>query len=133
MNAIMSIKVTDKSKIFEVKANLEGAMNGAAVSGKVDAHFDITKNSLSRNCETTIAVNWSGGGSIKNPNKDWHIDTLKQAAAAFPDLVAMTPQRVYAILTKYQHLETFQRVQNKFSLLDYENVSFDIQALVASH
>jgi hypothetical protein len=73
----------------------------------LQSHFEMDKQNITRDTETTIAVNWSGGGSIKNPGDDWSIATLKRTAAAFPDLVAITPQRTYAILTKYTALESF--------------------------
>ncbi|KAK4205404.1 hypothetical protein QBC40DRAFT_320121 [Triangularia verruculosa] len=99
LNAVISMKVHDKSKIFEIKAGLEAEMSTPTVSGSIKADFAMEKNKLSKETETTISVNWSGGGSIKDPTKDWTIQTLKEAAAAFPDLVAVTPQRTYAILT----------------------------------
>jgi hypothetical protein len=46
---------------------------------------------------------------------------MTKAASAFPEMVAMTPQRTYAILTKYSALESFQRQIERYSLLDYEN------------
>ena len=48
---------------------------------------------------------------------------MTKAAAAFPDLVAMTPQRTYAILTKSSAPESFQRQIENYTLLDYENAS----------
>ena len=65
-NATVSIKVTDISKIFEIKANLKAEVKGA-VSAKINAQGDIDKKSTEKSTETTIAVNWSGGGSIKDP------------------------------------------------------------------
>ena len=100
--------VRDKSNIFRIKAGLEAELSTPGISGKVTANLDLDKTTLNRETETTITVNWSGGGSIKDPTKDWGIGTLKQAAAAFPELVAITPQRTYAILTKYTSLTSFQ-------------------------
>jgi len=39
------------------------------------------------------AVNWSGGGQIKEIDAVWDIDSLTTAASNFPELCAMTPQR----------------------------------------
>lgn len=94
------MKVSDKSKIFEIKASLEAQVSLAAVKGKVSGKFEMEKDSLSKSTETTVAVNWSGGGSIKDPEEAWTITSIQRAAAAFPDLVAICPQRTYAILTK---------------------------------
>lgn len=123
LNAIVSMKVTDKAKIFEIKADLEAKVKTGALDVKAKAHFDMTKDSINKNTETTIAVNWSGGGSIKEPSEAWTIESMTNAAAQFPDLVAMTPQRTYAILTKYTALESFQRQIENYSILDYENAS----------
>lgn len=117
------MKVTDKSKIFEIKADLEVKAGIGKVNVEGHAHADVTKDSLSKNTETTIAVNWSGGGSIKEPSEPWTMESMTKVAAAFPDLVAMTPQRTYAILTKYTALESFQRQIEDYSILDYENAS----------
>ena len=133
MNAILSIKVLDKSKIFQVKASIEAELTTPSIAGKVTANVDLDKASLSKETETTLAVNWSGGGSIKNPGEDWSIDTLKMAAAAFPDLVAITPQRTYAILTRYTALESFHRQQTNFHPLDYENAGIYTGALLDAY
>ncbi|KAJ5946379.1 hypothetical protein N7454_003218 [Penicillium verhagenii] len=121
LNAIISMKIADKSKVFEIKAHLEAELTTPSVSGAVSGEFEKAKKESTKNTETTIAVNWSGGGRIKDPTEDWSIASLKKAAAAFPDLVAITPQRTYAILTKYTALESFHLQTKDFSPLDYEN------------
>ena len=133
MNAILSIKVLDKSKIFQIKASVEAELTTPAIAGKVEAKVDMQKDSLNKETETTLAVNWSGGGSIKNAGEDWTIETLKMAAAAFPDLVAVTPQRTYAILTRYTALESFHRQQTNFKPLDYENAGIYTGALLDAY
>lgn len=133
LNAILSVKVLDKSKIFQVKASIEAEMTTPSIAGKVEVKADIEKSNLSKETETTIAVNWSGGGSIKNPSEDWSIDSLKKAAAAFPDLVAITPQRTNAILTKYTSLDSFHRQQTNFKPLDYENAGIYTGALLDAY
>jgi hypothetical protein len=120
----------NKAKIFEIKAGLEAEMNTPSVSGEIKGDFEMAKNNSNSETETTIAVNWSGGGSIKDPSDDWDISTLKKAAAAFPDLVAITPQRTYAILTKYTALASFHEQNQKFSPLDYENAGIYTGALL---
>ena len=95
---------------------------------KGDVNIEKSKNS--KETETTITVNWSGGGSIKDPTEDWSIASIKKAAAAFPELVAITPQRTYAILTKYTALESFHRQASRFSLLDYENAGIYTNSLL---
>jgi hypothetical protein len=116
------MKVSDKSKITEIKAGLEAEITTATgTSIGVSGKFEMDKKNITQDTETTIAVNWSGGGSIKDPSDEWTINTLKKTAAAFPDLVAITPQRTYAILTRYTALESFHRQMQKCKPLDYEN------------
>lgn len=108
-------------------------MTTPSIAGEVKAKVDIDKSKLSKETETTISVNWSGGGSIKHPQEDWTIDSLKKAAAAFPDLVAITPQRTYAILTRYTALESFHRQRTNFKPLDYENAGIYTGALLDAY
>jgi hypothetical protein len=124
------MKVTDKSKIFDVKGHIEGKLGTAALAVEVEADGSMKKENLDKLTETTIAVNWSGGGSIKDPEKDWTIDTLVKVASGFPDLVAITPQRIYAILTKYSALESFHRQVQKYTMLEYENASIYTNSLL---
>ncbi|KAK6359112.1 hypothetical protein TWF696_000279 [Orbilia brochopaga] len=130
MNAVISVKVRDKSNIFKIKAGLEAELNTPSIAGKVTANLDLEKSNLSKETETTITVNWSGGGSIKDPMQDWSIGTLKQAAAAFPELVAITPQRTYAILTKYTTLSSFHTDGYIYSPLQYENAGLYTNSLL---
>ncbi|KAJ5646646.1 hypothetical protein N7490_003018 [Penicillium lividum] len=133
LNAIISMKIADKSKVFNIKASLEAELNTPSVSGSVKGDFEKTKNEITSNTETTIAVNWSGGGRIKDPTEDWSISSLKKAAAAFPDLVAITPQRTYAILTKYTALESFHLQNRGFSPLEYENAGVYTASLLDNY
>jgi hypothetical protein len=124
------MKVTDKSKIYEVKASIEATIKLPAVQGGGHIDYSDTHDKISKNTETTVAINWSGGGSIKDPEEGWTVDSITKVAAAFPDLVAITPQRTYAILTKYTALESFQRQQANFSPLDYENAGIYTASLL---
>lgn len=127
------MKVFDKDKIFEIKAELEAELTTPSLAGKVSGKFEKTKKELAKNTETTITVNWAGGGSIKHPAEDWSIASLKKAAAAFPDLVAITPQRTYAILTKYTSLASFHIQKEEFSPLEYENAGIYTGALLDAY
>lgn len=53
-------------------------------------------NSL-KETETTVTVNWMGGGQIKEPKKTWDIDAVYDAAASFPSFVAQTPQKTWFV------------------------------------
>ena len=64
-SAIVSIKVNDKSKISAVKAAAEAEIAVAAAPGlSVGTHqaVDRHKSDVWDDTETTISVNWAGGG-----------------------------------------------------------------------
>ncbi|KAK5679287.1 hypothetical protein LTS10_008102 [Elasticomyces elasticus] len=123
-NALISVKVKDKSKTTNIAASLEAKLGTPALSGSVKGEGKIDKAEMESNTETSISVNWSGGGQIKQTNVIWDIDSLTLAAVNFPDLVAMTPQRKTAILAKYTTLKDFREKQPGHSPVDYEMANF---------
>lgn len=54
---------------------------------------------------------------------------MRAAALKFPDLVARTPIRTYAILTKYTSLKSFHSVGMHFQPLTYEHAGNYTNAL----
>jgi hypothetical protein len=44
--------------------------------------------------ETTITVNYNGGGHLKDASLLWNLDSIAAAVAAFPQKVEETPQRI---------------------------------------
>lgn len=55
----------------------------------------LAGSSAIKETETTISVNWMGGGQIKDAKTSWDIDAVYDAAASFPSLVAKTPQKTW--------------------------------------
>jgi hypothetical protein len=86
--ALVCMKVKDKSKTMEIKA--QAALKFEAGFGSIEgeAAFEMQKSDLSKETETTIFVNWSGGGQLKESSAPWDVETLMQVATRFPDLVA---------------------------------------------
>ncbi|KAJ4258214.1 hypothetical protein NW762_008362 [Fusarium torreyae] len=104
------------------------------VSLEAEANVRVAKSNIQANTETTIQVGWSGGGSIKPMDQPWTVDTLMQTAAKFPDMVAKTPQRTYAILTKYEALRSFMALKPaKLSPIMYENAAIYTNALLDAY
>jgi hypothetical protein len=68
-----------------------------------------------------VSVSWSGGGVLKDPKEVWNISTVIAVASKFPDLVAHTPQRTNAILTRYRSLRSFVIDQKDIYPLNYDN------------
>ncbi|PWN43858.1 hypothetical protein IE81DRAFT_61632 [Ceraceosorus guamensis] len=124
LTALVTMKVLNTSKARDI--SVEGAITVGTssfdVSGQVA--YKSAKANLELNTETTIQVNWLGGGVIKPPNEPWTVESLTRAAARFPDHVAETPQRTYAILTKYESLRSFQALKPpKLIPVAYENAA----------
>jgi len=80
-----------------------------------------TNAEITKGTEITVSVSWSGGGILKKNNEVWNISTVIAAASMFADLVAQTPQRTSAILTRYTSLRSFVLVQKDISPLNYDN------------
>ncbi|KAI6780910.1 uncharacterized protein J7T54_007390 [Emericellopsis cladophorae] len=130
LNALISVKVSDKSKTFAIKAELEATLGTPALSGKVTGGVDMNKSEINSSTETTVTVNWSGGGQIKPTNAIWDVNSLTLAAANFPENVSRTPQRTYAILSKYTSLKSFLKLYQPQSVLTYENAGVYTSALL---
>ncbi|KAF7551363.1 hypothetical protein G7Z17_g5057 [Cylindrodendrum hubeiense] len=119
-NALVSMKVINKEKLMAIKAEAEIAMTAGAADIKADAHVEVNKSNFSSQTETTI--------------QPWTIETLMETAARFPDLVANTPQRTNAILTKYESLRSFMALQPpRFQSIYYENAAIYTNSLLDAY
>ena len=140
-SAIVSIKVSDKSKISAVKAAAEAEIAIAAAPGLSVG----TKNSLDRSksdvwddTETTISVNWAGGGDLKPADEKWDLATVVDVATRFPHLVQTCAQRTSAVLTRYTSLRSFNEANarnppdDRFCILDYDLCSLYTQDLFSA-
>ncbi|KAJ2994488.1 hypothetical protein NUW58_g1543 [Xylaria curta] len=130
-NAIVSMKVHNKAQLMNIEAEAKVAMTVGVADISAEAAVKVAKKNISNNTETTIMVSWSGGGYIKPIDEPWDIESLMSAAARFPDLVAITPQRTYAILTKYETLRSFVKLKPAaFSPMAYENAQMYTNTLL---
>ncbi|EYB33368.1 hypothetical protein FG05_10572 [Fusarium graminearum] len=111
---IVSIKVLDghdvKSAVEAIKSGLN--MNSKTeveefVLGPSDNSSRSTLATALKDTETTISISWIGGAQIKDASRAWDIDSMYEAAAAFPAAVAQCPQRTWAILTPYKANRSF--------------------------
>lgn len=94
-------------------SSLKGQINASGASG-ASGDFILGEgsgvssiNAALSETETTVTVNWSGGGPIKPDDEEWTLDSLLKAAASFPSRVAQCPQRTWAILTRYDNNRDF--------------------------
>ncbi|RYN93450.1 hypothetical protein AA0119_g9487 [Alternaria tenuissima] len=132
-NALVSMKILNKAKKSDIQAQAKVALTVGPVDVSGEASLGIARSNIETNTETTIMVNWSGGGHIKPMEQQWDIQSLMAAAARFPDLVADCPQRTYAILTKYDSLRSFVAEKPaSYTALQYENAQVYTSTLLDS-
>ncbi|PSR82112.1 hypothetical protein BD289DRAFT_454493 [Coniella lustricola] len=130
-NAIISMKVHNKAKLLDIKAEAKVALTAGPVDITAEANVGIARTNLEMNTETTIQVSWCGGGHIKPMEQPWNMQSVMQAAARFPSLVSACPQRTHAILTKYDSLRSFVSLRPaSFSPLQYENAQIYTSVLM---
>jgi len=132
-NALVSMKILNKAKKTDIQAEAKVALTAGPVNIEAQASVGIARTNIETNTETTIQVSWSGGGHIKPIEQQWDIASLMQDAARFPDLVADCPQRIYAILTKYDTLRSFVALKpTGCTPLQNENAQTNTNALLDS-
>ena len=140
-SAIVSIKVNDKSKISAVKAAAEAEIAIAAAPGLsvgTKNSLDKSKSDVWDDTETTISVNWAGGGDLKPADEKWDLATVVDVATRFPHLVQTCAQRTSAVLTRYTSLRSFNEanarnpLEDRFRILDYDLCSLYTQDLFSA-
>ena len=133
-NALVSMKILNKAKKTDIQAEAKVAFTAGPVDIRAEANVNIAKVNIETNTETTIQVSWSGGGHVKPREQQWDVQSLMQAAARFPDLVAQCPQRIYAIVTKYESLRSFIKTKPAgYTKLQYENAQIYTNAMMDSY
>lgn len=123
--AIISIKCHNKANIRKVKlaAEVQLAIGPSPVSVGASSSLDKAHLDSFKDTETTISVNWSGGGDVKKPEKSWDLAQVVTTANEFPNKVANYSQRISAILMEYRSLRSFQiynaKLATPYRILDY--------------
>ncbi|KAB8221106.1 hypothetical protein BDV33DRAFT_190697 [Aspergillus novoparasiticus] len=128
------------------KKTEDGADSPAGLAIKGNAEVEKNLQDIFQENETTVSVSYSGGGQElkkrtfsfvmldKDANRatladdDWNVKNMRAAALRFPALVAKSPVRTNAVLTKYTALRSFHtqkkdKDQKKAVPLSYENAS----------
>lgn len=109
-SAVISIQVTDRSRLRRVKqaVDLALAVGPSPVSIGAQESIDKDHSEVLQDTEITISVNWTGGGDIKKPEVPWTLNTVVAVANAFPSMVARSSSKTAAVLTRYESLRGFQ-------------------------
>ncbi|CAD6886564.1 unnamed protein product [Tilletia controversa] len=122
--ALVSMKVLNKAKLTEIAAAAKVAFSSGALDIEASASFSLAKANINLNTETTITASWSGGGNIKHPNEPWTIESIIKVASRFPQNVARSPMRTYAVLQKYDQLRSYLALKPaKLGKMNYDNVA----------
>ncbi|CAD6891727.1 unnamed protein product [Tilletia laevis] len=130
-NALVSMKVLNKSSMTQIEAAVKVAFSSGALDIKASAAFSLAKSNINLNTQTNITASWLGGGVIKPPEEPWTLESLVRAASRFPESVAHSPQRTYAILQKYDHLRSYLALEPlQLSKLNYDNVALYTEELM---
>ncbi|RVD87748.1 uncharacterized protein DFL_001959 [Arthrobotrys flagrans] len=108
-NALLSIRVLNKTKVKDIEAGVKSAFGNSLFTLDSLGKEEWERRDIDNSCEINVSAIWSGGGRIKSSEKQWPIHSLMEAAANFPDLVASEPHRTYAILTSYPYLRSFYK------------------------
>ena len=117
LHGMVSMKVLNTSKKSQVESALKGGLNGAAGEFTLNEGIGSSEvNAALNQTETTITVNWPGGGQIKEEAEEWSLESLFKAAAGFPAHDARCSQRTWAILTKYDNNRSFLEWADKYKI-----------------
>jgi hypothetical protein len=121
--AWIGIKSQEQSKVNELRVYASAQLTPMAAPVQFAAETDFNKKRTAAfsQAETSIRVQWRGGGEIKTHNFQWGLDSLIQIANAFPSFVATTPAKIRAVLTPYSALKSFQDQKYDFSELNYDH------------
>ncbi|OCK84939.1 hypothetical protein K432DRAFT_413635 [Lepidopterella palustris CBS 459.81] len=124
-NAVISVKLNDKSKLKAVKqsVDIQLAVGPPTLEAGGQESTDKEHNEAMKDTEITISVNWIGGGEIKKPTVPWTLENVVAVANAFPSMVARNSARTSAILSRYSSLRSYQVW--KWKMLDEDMQKFD--------
>ncbi|KAJ5748584.1 uncharacterized protein N7511_010280 [Penicillium nucicola] len=120
--AVISVKAKEKEDSEDIKAKARILFTKDKGSLDVNGKFSKESESFFTENETTVSVTYTGGGQhLKERDDDWTFETMKTAALKFPYLVAATPMRTHAILTKYSSLRSYYAASVPTSLPSFEH------------
>jgi hypothetical protein len=137
--ALVGIRSRKKAISNDLIAYASAQLTPAAVPLQVKASTEVNKQGKEdfEQAETSIRVQWRGGGEIKNHDFAWGLDSLIQIANAFPSFVAVTSAKIRAVLTPYSSVRSFQELQLKFPehplTLNYDRCALFAEALYVDY
>jgi len=70
------------SQTINIKAAAHVALQFGVGSVLAEGAVDMSKKTLSSECEINITVNWAGGGQLKGTEEQWTIDSVMVSTAS---------------------------------------------------
>ncbi|KAF3403584.1 hypothetical protein F1880_009552 [Penicillium rolfsii] len=116
LHGIISIKTLDYSRRGEIKTAVKGQLNSSMKEWSPTPRSSFSIDKMMESAEVTVNVNWSGGGDINPTGTEWTLSSLVQAASVFPQRVAKSPQRTWAILSRYDTIPNFIEYAQKHAI-----------------
>ncbi|KAF4466989.1 hypothetical protein FALBO_6138 [Fusarium albosuccineum] len=118
--ADIHLKKNENKKESDMGGGISLGANVAGLDIKGEIQGGMTNNDYKKDYNTTITVNWKGGGDIKpNDIKEWNIENLLKVAMEFPDKVAACPQKT---LYLYEFTARRLRGQSNGKLMKLDGV-----------
>jgi hypothetical protein len=133
--ALVGIRSRNTANMNELRVYASAQLTPAAIPIQVKTDVDFNKKGREafEQAETSIRVQWRGGGEIKNHDFQWGLDSLIQIANAFPSFVASASAKIRAVLTPYSAVKAFQKFQLSFPqaplTLSYDHCALFVDTL----
>ncbi|KAF9629206.1 hypothetical protein BFW01_g10409 [Lasiodiplodia theobromae] len=130
LNALISVKLVDKKKSAEVSAGLDAILQVS--NGKFRSFtgtVDTAMRTVMEHSKITVDYSNVGGGTITFDDQSSVLHSLRDVSSNFPDLAADQPERIFAILTKYDSLGGSQA---PIPTISYDHCTFFANMLLDS-
>jgi len=120
---LVNCGASSDAKAVEEALNLQLQTGIPGLSVGAGQAFEKKKADVLSDCQVTISVSWTGGGTVRSGKQNWTLDEVIEVANLFPNLVAQNSQRISAVLMSYNALRSFQETQvmipKKMLIRDY--------------
>ncbi|KAL1638679.1 hypothetical protein SLS58_008711 [Diplodia intermedia] len=128
LSALVSVRLKDKDTSSQISAALDTVLKIS--HGEFLPYNDATEAALRKvaeHCDITVEFCNVGGGPITIKDNPYMLESLRGVVASFPGRATKQPERIFAILTRYDSLGN---AQTPTSLPCYDHCAFYANALL---